>query len=92
KRQKCAPFTIGLLITIYSTLDLSTSLHVEVYVCLTTSFYAIIQIGELMVPLLLSFNPQCHVKVSNLHYDTDHHRYKVVIFHLPQTKTSLAGE
>lgn len=92
KRAKRAPFTIDILIAIRSTLDLTTPLHAAVYACLTTSFYTIARIGEFTVPSLRAFDPQCHVKVSDLRYDVDRHGFRVAVFHLPRTKTSRVGE
>ncbi|KAG2338396.1 hypothetical protein BDR05DRAFT_978145 [Suillus weaverae] len=92
KWLKTAPFTVDIFIAIHSTLDLSTPLHAAMYTCLTMSFYTIARIGEFTVPSLLSFDPQRHVTVSNLRYDTDCHGFRVAIFHLPRTKTSFIGK
>lgn len=92
KRPKRAPFTVDILTAVRSKLDLSTPLHAAVYACLTTSFYTIARIGEFTIPSLHSFDPQIHVKVSDLCFDTDCHGFRVAIFHLPRTKTSLVGE
>ncbi|KAG2066436.1 hypothetical protein BDR04DRAFT_1129987 [Suillus decipiens] len=89
---KQAPFTIELLLTIHSYLDLSTPLHAAIYSCLTMSFFTLIHTGKFTVPSLKNFDPLTHVHVSDLCYKVNRHGFKVAVFHLPQTKTSRMGE
>lgn len=67
-------------------------LHAVVYACLTTSFFTIARTGEFMVSPLLSFDSLCHMKVSDMHNETDRNGFAVTTFHLPQTKTAHTGE
>ncbi|KAG2341250.1 hypothetical protein BDR05DRAFT_949845 [Suillus weaverae] len=89
---KCAPFTMELLLVIHSTLNLTSPLHAAVFGCLTTSFFTIAHTGEFTMSSLKGFDPETHVKVGDLWFETDCHGFRVVIFHLPHTKTSLTGE
>ncbi|KAG2347097.1 hypothetical protein BDR05DRAFT_974171 [Suillus weaverae] len=92
KCPKHNPFTASLLIAIHSVLDLSAPLNAAVYACLVTSFFSLARLGEVTLRSLKAFNPSIHVKVSDIRYDEDRHGFHITVFHLPQTKTSSAGE
>ncbi|KAG2744527.1 hypothetical protein P692DRAFT_20877960 [Suillus brevipes Sb2] len=72
KRLKRAPFTIDIITSIRSTLDLNLPLHAAVFACLTTSFFTIARTGEFT--------------------EEDRNGFRVTVFRLPRTKTSLDGE
>ncbi|KAG2036468.1 hypothetical protein BDR03DRAFT_865976, partial [Suillus americanus] len=70
----------------------STPLHAAVYACLTTSFFTLACTREFTIPSLTSFDPQMHVKVSDLCFEVDWHGFKVTVFRLPCTKSSHTGQ
>lgn len=94
KRPKRAAFTVDIITTIRSALDLNHPLHAAVFACLTTSFFTIARTGEFTVTSLQNFrdNPQVHVRVDCMRQEEDRNGFKVTVFRLPRTKTSLDGE
>ncbi|RXW17521.1 hypothetical protein EST38_g8332 [Candolleomyces aberdarensis] len=73
-------------------LDLSDPLHSAVYACLTTTFYSAARLGEFVVKSLTAFDPQSHVKPSDIRQETDEDGRHSTIFHIPRTKTAQDGE
>ncbi|KIJ99194.1 hypothetical protein K443DRAFT_624764 [Laccaria amethystina LaAM-08-1] len=63
-----------------------------VYSCLTTAFYATARLGEFTVPNLKAFDPNTHVKPSDVRIEVDRNGLRSTVFHIPKTKTSPHGE
>ena len=63
-------------------------LDAAIYACLTTCFYASARLGEFTARTLGSFSPNTHVTPKHLSYDQDHNGLKVMVLHLPRTKSS----
>ncbi|XP_006464048.1 hypothetical protein AGABI2DRAFT_51604, partial [Agaricus bisporus var. bisporus H97] len=92
KRPKRTPFTTTIISTIHDHLNMRNPLHIAVYACLTTAFYATARLGELTVPNLNAFNSAVHPTRANLEDVTDRSGNKTTILHLPKSKTSPTGE
>ncbi|KDQ49950.1 hypothetical protein JAAARDRAFT_712696, partial [Jaapia argillacea MUCL 33604] len=92
KRPKRVPFTVDLILSLRNVLDLSKPLDVAVYACLTTTFWCAARLGEFTLPTLKSFDPQLHVKRSDIRYGEDRNGLQVTVFALPFTKVSKTGE
>ena len=88
KAQK-PPCTIEDLVAIRDNLDLRNPFDTAVFACLTTTFWAAARLGEFTVERLDSFNPDRHMKRSNVDIDvTDRHRNEVTTIFVPWTKAS----
>jgi hypothetical protein len=93
KRAKREPFTIDLILSIRSHLDLISPLDAAVYACLTSTFYSLSRLGELTVNALKAFRPDKHVKRSDVTLDMeDRNGLCVTKIFLPRTKVSSSGE
>ncbi|GBE84447.1 hypothetical protein SCP_0604260 [Sparassis crispa] len=93
--SKCTPrepFTIEILAHIHGKLSLSEPLDAAVWACLTTAFYAVARVGEVIVRNLTAFDPTLHVKRSDIHVARDRNGLEETIFHLPVTKAAPHGE
>ncbi|KAF8841454.1 hypothetical protein BDN67DRAFT_884747, partial [Paxillus ammoniavirescens] len=88
KRPPREPYTVDLLISIRNHLDLTSPLHVAIFACLTTAFYATARVGELTTKTLLSFDPLSHIKPSDVHVERDRQGNAVTNFHLPKSKSA----
>jgi hypothetical protein len=66
KCPKRQPYTIPFIIVIRDQLDLCLPLHAAIFSCLTIAFYGMAHLGEVTVPTLKSFNPQTHIKLSDI--------------------------
>ncbi|KIK75864.1 hypothetical protein PAXRUDRAFT_18615 [Paxillus rubicundulus Ve08.2h10] len=64
-------------------------LHVAVFVCLTTAFYATARTGELTTKTLRSFDPLSHIKPTDVRVDQDCQGNKITNLHLPKLKSTL---
>jgi hypothetical protein len=92
KKPKRTPFTITIIATIHSFLDLRNPLHIAVYACLTTAFFATARLGEFTVPNLSAFDPSLYPTRANLETISDRANIATTILHLPKTKTAPSGE
>ncbi|KAF8815668.1 hypothetical protein BYT27DRAFT_7224837 [Phlegmacium glaucopus] len=77
KRPKRLPLTVPVIVAIAGKLDLSKPLDAAVYACLTTTFYSAARLGEFTVASLKAFDPNLHVKVSDVRRDEDRHGFHV---------------
>lgn len=91
KRAKRAPWTPEIIERIHAKLDLTKHLHVAVYACLTSTFYAAARLGELTVPNLLDFNPAKHPQPPHVRVETDRSGHSSTIIHIPSTKSVPVG-
>ncbi|KIJ09687.1 hypothetical protein PAXINDRAFT_87109 [Paxillus involutus ATCC 200175] len=92
KRPPREPYTVDLLVSIRSHLDLSSPLHAATFACLTSAFYATTRVGKLTVKTLLSFDPLSHIKPSDIRMERDHQGNAITNIHLPKTKSAPNGE
>ncbi|KAG2061227.1 hypothetical protein BDR06DRAFT_924808 [Suillus hirtellus] len=89
KCKKRRPYTIEFICTLQSHLDPECPLDVAIFNCLTTAFFCTARVREFTVPSLTSFNPNRHVKPSNVRIEHNRNNLSMRVFHLPQTKTSI---
>ena len=83
------PCTIEDLVTIRENLNPRDPFDAAVLACLTTTFWSVARLGELTIPKLDAFNPEIHVKRSNLNQNvTDRYGNKVTTIFIPWTKAS----
>ncbi|KAJ7124801.1 hypothetical protein C8R43DRAFT_1135482 [Mycena crocata] len=92
KRKKRLPYTVELIVTILRHLDLAQPLHAAVYSCLTTTFWCAGRVGEFTIKTLPSFDPNKHVKPSDVVKVTDRNGLEMTEFGLPTTKSAPQGE
>ncbi|OJA12559.1 hypothetical protein AZE42_07875 [Rhizopogon vesiculosus] len=90
--QKHHPYTVQFIYSLYDHLDLDSPLDASVFGCLATSFYCTARVGEFTVPTLSSFDPNVHVKLSNMCIEHDHNNLQKRVFHISRTKTFREGE
>ena len=92
KRKKQQPYTPEFIATIKANLDLEKPLDTAIYACLTTCFYASARLGEFTAQTLGSFSPSMHITPQHLSYDQDRNGLKVMVLHLPRTKSMDSEE
>lgn len=79
------------MVAIRNNLVLNDPFDAAVFACLTTTFWSVARLGEFTVPKLDAFDPELHVKRSNLKADVaDRHGNKITTIFIPWTKTSKA--
>ena len=87
--SKCAtrePFTPDLISCFRSLLNLNDLFDVAVFACITTCFWAIARLGELMVSNIKSFDVLKHVIIANDSKAVDRDGNQVTKFYIPITK------
>jgi hypothetical protein len=77
---------------LFSKLDANDPLDASVRSCLAVSFFTLVRGGEFTVPSLNSFDPEIHIKRSDVSTTTDRHNLPVTVFRIPHTKCSKDGE
>jgi hypothetical protein len=92
RRPKRSPLTVAVIASLATKFDFTKPLDAAVFACLTTTFYCAARLGEFTVPSLKAFIPEVHVKPSDIRRDQDRHGFRVTVFKLPRTKSSLTGE
>jgi hypothetical protein len=93
KKPKRQPFTSEFIIEIHKRLDLTSPLDAAVFACLTSAFYALGRLGEFTTSSIKVFDPNIHVKRSDVTLDAeDRHGFRVSKVRLPRTKTAHEGE
>jgi len=92
KKKKRQPYTVDFIMSLLRHLDANDPLDAAVRGCLTVAFYTIARVGEFTIPNLNAFVPAVHIKCSDVHPETDRNRLHTIVFHLPRTKSSPAGE
>ena len=92
KRSARRPVTLTDIASIREQLNLADPLDVAVYACLTTTFYTAARLGEFTIRTLEGFDPASHVKPSDVREEQDRNGLRVVVFHIPKTKSSPQGE
>ncbi|KAJ7160664.1 hypothetical protein C8R43DRAFT_881376 [Mycena crocata] len=92
QRKKRQPYTVDIILTLLSHLDLSEPLDAAVGSCLTAGYYSCARLGELTVKTLQSFDPALHVKPSDIREETDAKGLLMTVLGVPVTKSSRTGE
>jgi len=92
RRDKRLPYTVEYMESLIQHLDPKLPLHAAVIACLTTCFYCTARVGEFTVKNLNAFDPNVHVKKSNMRVEKDRQGLEQTTFFLPRTKTSIDGE
>jgi hypothetical protein len=92
KRKKQQPYTMDFIRSIHTQLKLDDPRDAAVYACLTTTFYTTARLGEFTMPRLGTFNPDSHVKPSDVSTSTDRQGNQVTAFFIPCTKSAREGE
>ena len=90
KRKKHCPYMPNFIEQIRQQLNCKIPLETAVFTCWTTCFYTSARLGEFNTRTLSSFNTNTHITPQNLSYNQDHHNFKVMVLHLPFTKTASA--
>jgi hypothetical protein len=88
RRKKRVPYTPAFILAIKEQLQMDKPRDAAVYSCLTTAFYATARLGEFTVPNLKAFDPNTHVKPSDVRIEVDRNGLRSTVFHIPKTKTS----
>ena len=68
RRKVKEPWTMDYLTTICQSLKRDKQKDAAVLTCLTTAFRGTARLGEVMVKTPTTFDPNIHVKVSDVHY------------------------
>ncbi|KAL1739714.1 hypothetical protein HDZ31DRAFT_68656 [Schizophyllum fasciatum] len=93
KRKQRQPYTVEILARIRPHFDLQIPLDAATWACLTTTFWSGARLGEFTVANLQSFDPQVHVKPSDMSSVSDRQGNKQQKFHIPRTKANqIHGE
>jgi hypothetical protein len=87
-REERAPMTVEYIAKIRPHFSDSDPRDVAVFACLTAAFWATARLGELTVKNLTAFNPEEHVKRSDLGEKEDRSGCKTTTLRVPRTKSS----
>lgn len=89
RKKEKAPWSIEYLEKICQGLNRKSPKDAAVLACLTTAFWGTARVGEVMVPDAKSFNPNVHVKPSDIRFEVqDKNGLVQTEFHLPWTKSA----
>ena len=92
KRPPRQPYTVAHILALRQQLRLDDPLDAAVFACLTVAFYCCARVGEFTVPSVAAFDPNRHIKMSNVRDDCSRSGHRVRTFFLPATKTKPHGE
>lgn len=88
KREK-KPWTIDYLTKICNALNPKDPKDAAIHACLTTAFWGTARLGEVTVPNLNAFDPNLHVKVSDVQHNVqDRNGLEETVIFLPWTKVA----
>ena len=82
------PYTPDFILKVGDQLNHTLPLDASVYACLTNGFYSVVQVGELTVPRLNTFDPTKHVTPANLCTESNQNGMEVTVLHIPHTKAA----
>ena len=89
KKKEKTPWSVEYLADICKALNTEDPKDATVLACITTVFWGTARLGEVTVPNLDGFNPQIHVKVSDVRRDErDRNNNEQTSFFLPWTKAA----
>ncbi|KAG6883614.1 hypothetical protein C0992_008324, partial [Termitomyces sp. T32_za158] len=66
KRSKCEPFTTEVIATLCEKLNIEDPLDAAINACLKVAFFGMARLGELVLPSQKAFDPEKHVKRSDV--------------------------
>ncbi|KAJ7259525.1 hypothetical protein B0H12DRAFT_1182131 [Mycena haematopus] len=92
KRQARMPYTTEIICQLRPCFDLSKPLDAATWSCLTTLYWSTSRGGEFTVKTLTSFDPNIHIKRSDVSDVVDRNALKQTNFFLPRTKSAPHGE
>lgn len=92
KRKKREPFTTDLISRLAEGLDLDNPLDAAVNACLKVAFWSMARLGELTVRSIKAFDPDIHVKRSDVRTGRDRGNNEVTVIFIPRTKAASEGE
>ena len=92
-RQKREPVTVEFIEKVHQHLSDTDPRDVAIFACLTSAFWSTARLGELTVKNLSAFNPEAHVKRSDVGESVDRKGLKTTTIHVPKTKANgIEGE
>jgi hypothetical protein len=91
-RAKREPLSVRQIEILAERLDLSTPLDAAVFACITTTFWATARLGEMTTSRINDFNPQVHVKRSDIRMVQDRNGLTQTEIFIPRTKSAPEGE
>jgi len=92
-REKREPMTVEYITRLRPYFSDAIPLDVAVFACLTSAFWSTARLGELTVRNLSAFNPETHVKRSDLGRSVDRNGLSTTTIHIPRSKSSpIEGE
>ena len=94
RQREKKPWTVKYLTKICGFLVKDDPRDAAILACLTTAFWGTARLGEVTVPNLKAFDPNVHVKLSNVEFNVqDRNRLEETVIFLPWTKaTKEKGE
>jgi len=91
-KLKREPLSVQNLELLAKRLNLDTPLDAAVFACITTTFWSTTRLGEMTTSRINDFNPQVHVKRSDVRSVQDRNGLTQVEFFIPKTKSAPQGE
>ena len=89
RRKEKQPWTLKYLTDICEKLNKDNPKDAAILACLTTAFWGTARLGEVTVEKLDGFNPDIHVKVSNVQHGVkDRNNLEETIIFIPWTKAA----
>ena len=90
RKKEKQPWTLKHLTEICEALNPNQPKDAAIHACLTTAFWGTARLGEVTVPKLNAFDPNIHVKVSNVQHNIrDRNQLEETIIFLPWTKVAM---
>lgn len=87
-REEREPMTVEYIVAVHPHFSDSNPRDVAVFACLTSAFWATARLGEFTVKNLSAFNPEEHVKRSDLGEKEDRNGCKTTTLHVLKTKSN----
>ena len=89
RRKEKEPWTVEHLTKICESLEANNPKDAAIHACLTTAFWGTARLGEVTVPRLDGFDPDIHVKVSDVQHGVrDRNDLEETVIHIPWTKVA----
>jgi hypothetical protein len=88
------PVTVESMMVVGAYLNMDDSFDAAVWACMTTTFWSVSRLGEFTVEKIAGFDPERHIKRSDVHLDVQAGRdsLQVTTFLIPATKAAIRGE
>jgi len=89
RQKEKQPWTVDYLENICKHLDTNDPKDAAIHACLTTAFWGTARLGEVTVSKLDGFNPEIHVKVSDVQHGVrDRNNLEETVIFIPWTKAA----